>query len=175
MKRCRIFGERGSSVSYIVDGADNNDPLVGGAFQRYTQDSIQEFEVITTGYEAEFGRAQGGVVNIITRSGTNDYSGSAFGFFRDDALDSSNVPDQEVPKLQREQWGGTFGGPIKSDKAFFFGSFEVLDETRGVNIDRSQNRGLRPAGSGDSFRYGGFLESVPRPTGLRGCSRRTGT
>jgi outer membrane receptor protein involved in Fe transport len=133
-----IFGERGSSVSYIVDGADNNDPLVGGAFQRYTQDSIQEFEVITTGYEAEFGRAQGGVVNIITRSGTNELSGSAFGFFRNDALDSSNVPDQEVPKLERKQWGGTLGGPIKSDRTFFFGSFEVLDESRGVNIDRSQ-------------------------------------
>ncbi|HXV62687.1 MAG TPA: TonB-dependent receptor [Vicinamibacteria bacterium] len=133
-----IFGERGSAVSYVVDGADNNDPLVGGAFQRYTQDSIQEFEVITTGYEAEFGRAQGGVVNIITRSGTNQLSGSAFGFFRDDALDSSNVPDQEVPKLERQQWGGTLGGPISADRAFFFGSFEVLDETRGVNIDRSQ-------------------------------------
>ncbi len=133
-----IFGERASSISYVVDGADNNDPLNGGAFQRYTQDSIQEFEVITTGYEAEFGRAQGGVINIITRSGTNEISGSAFGFFRDDSLDSSNVEGQEPPTLERQQWGGTLGGPIVSDKAFFFGSFEVLDETRGVNIDRSR-------------------------------------
>jgi outer membrane receptor protein involved in Fe transport len=133
-----IFGERGSAISYVVDGADNNDPLNGGAFQRFTQDSIQEFEVITTGYEAEFGRAQGGVINIITRSGTNEFSGSAFGFFRDDALDSSNVEGQEPPTLERQQWGGTLGGPIVSDKAFFFGSFEVLDETRGVNIDRAQ-------------------------------------
>ena len=133
-----IFGERGSAISYVVDGADNNDPLNGGAFQRFSQDSIQEFEVITTGYEAEFGRAQGGVINIITRSGTNELSGSAFGFFRDDSLDSSNVEDQEPPTLERQQWGGTVGGPIVSDKAFFFGSFEVLDETRGVNIDRSR-------------------------------------
>jgi outer membrane receptor protein involved in Fe transport len=133
-----IFGERGSAISYVVDGADNNDPLNGGAFQRFTQDSIQEFEVITTGYEAEFGRAQGGVVNIITRSGTNEISGSAFGFFRDDSLDSSNVEDQEPPTLERQQWGGTLGGPIVSDRAFFFGSFEVLDETRGVNIDRGE-------------------------------------
>jgi outer membrane receptor protein involved in Fe transport len=133
-----IFGERGSAISYVVDGADNNDPLNGGAFQRFTQDSIQEFEVITTGYEAEFGRAQGGVVNIITRSGTNQIAGSAFGFFRDDSLDSSNVEGQEPPTLERQQWGGTLGGPIVSDKAFFFGSFEVLDETRGVNIDRGQ-------------------------------------
>ncbi len=137
-----IFGERGSSISYVVDGADNNDPLNGGAFQRFTQDSIQEFEVITTGYEAEFGRAQGGVINIITRSGTNEFSGSAFGFFRDDSLDSSNVEGQEPPTLERQQWGGTLGGPIVSDKAFFFGSFEVLDETRGVNIDRAQIPGF---------------------------------
>jgi outer membrane receptor protein involved in Fe transport len=133
-----IFGERGAAISYVVDGADNNDPLNGGAFQRFTQDSIQEFEVITTGYEAEFGRAQGGVVNIITRSGTNEISGSAFGFFRDDSLDSSNVEGQEPPTLERQQWGGTLGGPLVSDKAFFFGSFEVLDETRGVNIDRGE-------------------------------------
>jgi outer membrane receptor protein involved in Fe transport len=133
-----IFGERGSAISYVVDGADNNDPLNGGAFQRFTQDSIQEFEVITTGYEAEFGRAQGGVINIITRSGTNEFSGSAFGFFRDDSMDSSNVENQEPSTLERQQWGGTLGGPIVSDKAFFFGSFEVLDETRGVNIDQAQ-------------------------------------
>jgi len=137
-----IFGERGSAISYVVDGADNNDPLNGGAFQRFTQDSIQEFEVITTGYEAEFGRAQGGVINIITRSGTNEFSGSAFGFFRDDSMDSSNVEGQEPPTLERQQWGGTLGGPIVSDKAFFFGSFEVLDETRGVNIDRARIPGF---------------------------------
>ena len=133
-----IFGERGSAVSFLVDGADNNDPLNGGASLRYTQDSIREFEVITTGYEAEFGRAQGGVVNIATRSGTNDLDGRAFWFRRDDALDSSNVEGQEPPALGRNQWGGTLGGPVKRNKAFFFGSFERLDETRAVNIDRSK-------------------------------------
>src|SRR5438128_786357 len=66
-----IFGERAGAVSYLVDGAENNDPVNGGNALRYTQDSIKEFEVITTGYEAEFGRAQGGVANIVTRSGTN--------------------------------------------------------------------------------------------------------
>ena len=59
-------------MSYLVDGAENNDPVNGGPLLRFTQDSIREFEVITTGYEAEFGRAQGGVANIVTRSGTND-------------------------------------------------------------------------------------------------------
>jgi outer membrane receptor protein involved in Fe transport len=132
-----IFGERGSSTSFLVDGADNNNPLEGGAALRYTQDSVQEFEVITTGYEAEFGRAQGGVVNVITRSGTNTYDGRAFWFRRDDALDASNVEGQDPPQLGRNQWGGTLGGPIKRDRAFFFGSFEKLDETRGSNINRA--------------------------------------
>jgi len=67
-----IFGERAGAVSYLVDGAENNDPVYGGPLLRFTQDSIREFEVITTGYEAEFGRAQGGVANIVTRSGTNN-------------------------------------------------------------------------------------------------------
>ena len=132
-----IFGERGAAVSFLVDGAENNDPLNGGAALRYTQDSVREFEVVTTGYEAEFGRAQGGVVNIITRSGTNQVNARGFWFRRDDALDASNVPGQDPPQLSRNQWGGTAGGPIVRDKAFFFGSFERLDETRGVNLNRA--------------------------------------
>jgi outer membrane receptor protein involved in Fe transport len=133
-----IFGERAAALSFLVDGADNNNPLNGGPFVRYTQDSIKEFEVVTTGYEAQYGRAQGGVTNIITRSGANDLQASAFVFGRDDALDSSNVDGQAAPTLQRYQWGASLGGPIKRDKAFFFGTFEVLNEDRGVNIDRSK-------------------------------------
>jgi Carboxypeptidase regulatory-like domain/TonB-dependent Receptor Plug Domain len=140
-----IFGERAGAVSFLVDGAENNDPVYGGPLLRFTQDSIREFEVITTGYEAEFGRAQGGVANIITRSGTDNYDGRAFWFVRNNHLDSSNVPTPsplpanfvkpEPPKLERYQWGGTLGGPIVKDKAFFFGSFEKLNETRGLNFD----------------------------------------
>src|SRR5438093_654630 len=77
-----IFGERGPALSFLVDGAENNDPLNGAPSVRYTQDSVREFEVITTGYEAEFGRAQGGVANIVTRSGGNEWAGSAFTFVR---------------------------------------------------------------------------------------------
>ena len=140
-----IFGERASAVSYLVDGADNNDPVSGGAVVRYTQDSIREFEVITTGYAAEFGRAQGGVTNIVTRSGTNALTGRAFWFTRNDAMDSNNIPppdplpanyvEPQPPQLARYQWGGTAGGPVVKDKAFLFGSFEKLNETRGVNFD----------------------------------------
>jgi hypothetical protein len=134
----QIFGERAGAVSFLVDGAENNDPVTGGPQLRFTQDSIQEFEVMTTGYEAEFGRAQGGVANIITRSGTNDFDGRAFWFMRDDRFDSSNVEGQDTPTLNRDQWGGTLGGPIARDRAFFFGSVEKLDEQRGVNIQRTR-------------------------------------
>jgi len=133
-----FFGERGAALSFLVDGADNNDPLNGGPAVRYTQASVREFEVISTGYEAEFGRAQGGVANVVTRSGGNAWEGSAFTFVRNDALDSSNVPSQDPPKLERYQWGATVSGPLKRDRAYVLGSFEVLDETRGVNIDQSK-------------------------------------
>ena len=143
-----IFGERAGAVSYLVDGAENNDPVNGGALLRFTQDSIKEFEVISTGYEAEFGRAQGGVANIITRSGTDNMDGRAFWFARNNRFDSSNIPAPsplptnyvapKAPKLERYQWGGTLGGPIVREKAFFFGSFEKLNETRGVNFDLSK-------------------------------------
>ncbi len=133
-----IFGERGAAVSYLVDGTTNNDPLNGGPQVRYTQDSIKEFEVITSGYDAEFGRAQGGVANIITRSGTNQFDGRAFWFYRNNRLDSSNVSGQSPQKLNRKQWGATLGGPIKRDSMFFFASFEKLNETRGTNFDLSK-------------------------------------
>ena len=78
------------------------------------------------------------MTNIVTRSGSNDWQASAFLFARNDALDSSNVPNQDAPKLERYQWGGTVGGPVKRDKVFFFGAFEKLDETRGINFDLSK-------------------------------------
>jgi hypothetical protein len=134
----QIFGERAGAISFLIDGAENNDPVTGGPQVRFTQDSIREFEVMTTGYEAQFGRAQGGVANIVTRSGTNDLNGRAFWFLRDDQFDSSNVPDQDPPALDRDQWGGTLGGPISRNRAFFFGSIEKLDERRGVNIQQTR-------------------------------------
>ena len=164
-QRFSIFGERPAATGFIVDGGDNNDPLDGGAFQRFTQDSIQEFQVITTGYEAEFGKAQGGVVNVITRSGTNAFKGSAFYFLRDDSFDSSNVSGQEVPKLERDQWGLSAGGPLAKDRAFFFASAEKLHEARGRNIDRSRipdfvQRGLATPQGVEDFSLGPELDGL---------------
>ena len=173
-----VFGERPSATSFVVDGGDNNDPLDGGAFQRFAQDSIQEFEVITTGYEAEFGRAQGGIVNVITRSGTNELKGSAFYFVRDDSWDSSNVDGQEVPELERDQYGASLGGDFVQDKSYFFLSTEFLDEQRGRNLNFSQvpawvQNGLATPGGSEDFSAGpeddgftvlGKVDFLPSPS-----------
>ena len=160
-----IFGERAAATSFIVDGGDNNDPIDGGAFQRFTQDSIREFEVITTGYEAEFGRAQGGVVNVVTRSGTDDMKASAFFFQRNDSWDSSNVSGQDVPQLDRDQFGASLGGAIAKGKTYFFVSGEALDEKRGRNIDLSTvpdwiQEGLATPGGAEN------LDAGPQDDGL---------
>ena len=157
-----IFGERAAAVSFLVDGVENNDPLNGGPFVRYTQDSVREFEVITTGYGAQFGRAQGGVTNIVTRSGSNDWRASAFTFLRSDGLDSvpKELEGQDPPELDRKVWGASLGGPIKRDRLFAYGTFEVFDETRGVSIDQSKSpRSSRTA----SRRRGARKTSGSRP------------
>jgi hypothetical protein len=166
----QIFGERAGAISFLVDGAENNDPVTGGPQVRFTQDSIQEFDVMTTGYEAEFGRAQGGVANIITKSGTNEFDGRAFWFLRDDQFDTANVPDQDPPALNRDQWGGTLGGPLVRERAFFFGSFEKLDERRGVNIQQSRipafvRAGLATPGGAEDF------DIAPETDGFTGLGK----
>lgn len=126
-----ILGERAGNTAFLIDGLENNDDFHGGVFQAFTQDAIQEFEVIDTGYKAEFGRGSGGIVNVVTKSGSNEIHGNAFFFLRNDALDSSNVPMQGPPKLSRYDYGGTFGLPIRKDKSWFYGSVEEVQETRG--------------------------------------------
>ncbi len=125
-----IFGERAGNTAFLIDGLENNDDVRGGVFQNFTQDAIQEFEVIDAGYKAEFGRGAGGVVNVLTKSGTDQTRGSAFFFFRDDALDASTVRGQDPPKLKRYNSGLTLGGPVVRERAWYFGSFEYFNEKR---------------------------------------------
>lgn len=128
--RGALFGERAGNTSFLIDGFDNSDDLRGGVFQAYTQDAIQEFQVIAAGYKAEFGRGSGGVVNAITRSGTNQTLGSGSFFFRDDAFDSSNVDGQPAPELARYDGSATVGGPVSRDRAWYFASAERVHERR---------------------------------------------
>ena len=125
-----ILGERAGNASFLIDGLWNNDGFQGGALQNLTQDSVQEFEVVAAGYAAEFGQGSGGVINVITKSGTNQVGGNGFLFTRNDALDASNVDNEAPPALSRYDVGVTVGGPLEQDRAWYFGSFEHISEDR---------------------------------------------
>ena len=131
-----VGGQKGTLNSLQVDGADNNNTFFGQSFGRtgtrppyqFSEESVQEFQVNQNGFSAEFGRAGGAVINVVTKSGTNDFHGSAFEFFRDEAL-NSNTPiltarNAKRPKSQINQFGATLGGPIKHDRAFFFFAYD---------------------------------------------------
>jgi hypothetical protein len=125
-------GQRGVFNNISLDGGDYNNGFFGeqAGGQRaaidITLEAVKEFQVIATGAPAEFGRTAGGVVNVITKSGTNNASGSLFHFQRLEALTSRQSDGSTLEDFHREQWGGTFGGPIRRDRAFFFGALEGI-------------------------------------------------
>src|SRR5512135_1903658 len=121
-------GGSGRSVSINVDGGDNNDGVVKGLLQQFSNEAIQEYKVTTQRYSAEYGRSVGRVVNVITKSGTNTFQGSAFVFARNQALNARTYFEKQTnatkPDFSQQQFGGTLGGPIQKDKAHFFVSYE---------------------------------------------------
>jgi hypothetical protein len=117
-------GSSGRSTYVQVDGADNNDDTVGGGETSFSMESIREFQVVTNRFSAEFGRTSAGVVNIVTRSGTNDLRGGGFGFFRDDSLKASNFFTGNKEPFSRNQYGGMMGGPILKNRTHYFVSLE---------------------------------------------------
>ncbi len=120
-----IGGQRGRSTLVQVDGADNTDNSINAARSTLGQDAVQEFQVITNSYAAEYGRASGGVINVVSKSGTNDLHGNLFGFLRHKSFQANNrfAPIDDAP-YTRAQYGATLGGPILKDKTWFFGAFE---------------------------------------------------
>ena len=127
-------GQRGVFNNVSLDGGDYNNGFFGEQLggQRaaidITLEAVKEFQVVATGANAEFGRTAGGVINVITKSGTNDLHGSAFHFQRMEALTANTSDGKPLTDFHREQFGGTIGGPIKQDKAFFFFAFEGIRE-----------------------------------------------
>jgi hypothetical protein len=123
----QISGGNGRNVNYVVDGGDNNDDTIGGLTQMYALEGIQQFNVMTQRFDAQYGRGAG-VLNVVTKSGTNDVRGSAFTLFRDTALNSKTESEMlnHLPKqdYRRYQYGGSLGGPIALNKIFYFGAFE---------------------------------------------------
>jgi hypothetical protein len=119
-----ITGQRFINNGFIVDGLSSNDDAADLAGSFYSQEVIREFEVITSGGIAEFGRASGGFVNIVTRSGTNDFGGRAYGFLRNQRLDARGPLSPAKDPLTQAQYGASFGGPVRRDRTFFFSNFE---------------------------------------------------
>ncbi len=119
-----IAGQRNLNNSFIVDGSSANDDSVELTGTFYSQEVIREFQVITSGAAAEYGRASSGFVNVVTWSGTNEFRGGAYGFFRNQRLDARNPLAARRDPLTQAQYGGTLGGPLKKDKTFFFSNFE---------------------------------------------------
>ena len=126
-----VNGQRPESNNFLIDGADNFNNVDGGFVMEPPVDAIAEFRILTHTANAEFGHSTGSTTNIVTRSGTNAYHGSAWEFFRNDALDAKSFFAQTVEPLKRNQYGGTFGGPLRKDKTFFFLYYEGLREHRG--------------------------------------------
>jgi hypothetical protein len=132
-----MSGGDGRQLNVNVDGGDNKDNAVGSLIQNFAYESIQEFQVLQHRWTAESGRSVGGVVNVISRSGTNNYRGTGFAAFRGENTRSLDffekqrqeaTPDFAKPQFSRAEYGGSFGGPITRDKIFFFGAFEKFRE-----------------------------------------------
>ena len=132
-----VSGARPNQNLFVLDGVDGNDALnntpAAATGQVTGVETVQEFRVLTSTMSAEYGRAAGGVFNIVTKSGSNLVHGSAFWFHRNDKLDARNFFDAAKPEFRRHQFGATLGGPLVRDKTFFFGSYEGLREEKGVS------------------------------------------
>ena len=163
-----MSGQRARSNLVNVDGADATDNSVNGVRSTVSQEAVQEFQIITNNYAAEYGRAAGGVVNIITRSGSNDFHGDVFGYLRNRNFQAVN-PFSTVPNpaYTRVQGGVAFGGPIKKDKTYYYFAYEITrrHETGFSSIGQG-NFGLEPF---DTTQVGlpfGTLQLTPDQVGF---------
>src|SRR5262245_46795250 len=127
-----FLGQSGRANNVTIDGVDNNDSAVGAVRGTLSQEAVQEFQINRSNYSAEFGHASGGFINIVSRSGTNTWQGSAFALLRNQSLDARNAfafgesGSRIEPPFSRIQSGFSAGGPIRHDRTFVFGSYERL-------------------------------------------------
>jgi hypothetical protein len=137
-----VNGQDARNNNYMLDGANNNDDVIGqraGTQARTAIESVQEFQVITNQFDAEFGRTTGAIINAVTKQGTNAWRGSAFGYFQDAGLTDrdffAQLNNSEKPDTSQQQFGGTLGGPLVRDRAHFFFSLERVRIDEGITVN----------------------------------------
>jgi outer membrane receptor protein involved in Fe transport len=170
-------GQRGTLNSLQVDGADNNNTFFGQSLGRtgsgrapyqFSQDAVQEFQVNSNGYSAEFGRAAGAVINVVTKSGTNSFHGSLFEFYRDKSLNANtffnNAANRPRPALHVNQFGGNIGGPVVRNKLFFFFDYDGQRRNDPVDVTLLGTR-VGPTDPNFAAQQAALAEIAPRAGG----------
>jgi hypothetical protein len=147
-----LNGGSGRNVNFVIDGGDNTDDTIGGALQNFNLESVQEFNIQTQQYKAEYGRSTGGVLTVVTKTGTNEFRGSGWGFFRDKSLNSITETEKEGTgkkgDYKRKQYGASLGGPLVKDKAHFFVTYEKTKRDTSYTVNSG---GDLPEFDGKSF------------------------
>jgi Carboxypeptidase regulatory-like domain/TonB dependent receptor len=165
------IGGRDAHNNFTIDGAGNNARQFGNVALRPSIDVIQEFKVQTNSYSAEFGQAAFGQITLVTKSGTNQFHGSAFEFLRNDKLDARNFFLPRRGQLNRNQFGGTIGGPVIKNRTFFLFNYEGLRERRGVEAFASvPSESWRQGNFSQSFDLGGQMILIKDPTSANPCT-----
>jgi len=167
-----VAGARPNQINFQLDGTDVNFQGNGApgsaAGGMLGVETVREFQVLINNYSAEYGRSTGGIVTAVTRSGTNAFSGSVFEFLRDEKLDARDYfdpADEDKPPLNRNQFGGTLGGPLVRERTFFFGSYEGLRQDRGTtSISDVPSRAIH-ARTDVAPNVRPFLDFYPLPNG----------
>jgi Carboxypeptidase regulatory-like domain/TonB dependent receptor len=154
-----VNGGRGRSNNFNVNGGDGNDLFVNSPAIQPTPDSIAEFRVLSNTFDAEYGRNSGAVINVVTKSGTNGLHGSVYEFLRNQTFNAKGYLDLRRPDDKQNQFGGTFGGPIKKDQTFFFASYEGRRVVHGISSDAVTVPTTAERNNGD-FSATGFTGSV---------------
>ena len=183
-----INGQSPRSNNVVVDGVDNNDSAVGSVRSTFSQEAVREYQVIQSPFAAEYGKATGGVINVVTRSGSNAWHGSAFAFYRDESLSADNFLTGDPTPFRQAQFGASLSGPILRDRLFFFAAAERLtvNDANVVTILDKDVAMIRAAGfdvqngvvpfdrNGDAW-FGklDFLPSTSHSVSLRGTYARS--
>jgi outer membrane receptor protein involved in Fe transport len=168
-------GQRETTLNLLVNGINLNDEVQNQATFQPSIDTVSEFKIDNSTFPAQYGRNSGAIINIATRSGTNDYHGEAFDFLRNNYFDARNFFNpvgQAQSPLNRNDFGGDFGGPVKKNKAFFFLSYEGLRQLHALNLDT-----LVPVNGTTSSdtTVNNLLKLLPTPTGAAGTIPGTAT